>query len=140
MAIGTWKQISFLLDKLTTTNHYRWGSPNEARPCFALQLDGVHGASTIVDLQAYSFKDEQWEGIPLEQYLIYELHVGTFSADGNFKAIEQRLDHLVELGVTAFRIDACSCFPRRTGTGDMTAYFLLPFKLISAVQKGCNNW
>jgi maltooligosyltrehalose trehalohydrolase len=86
-------------------------------PASLLQLDGVHGASTIVDLQAYSFKDEQWKGIPLEQYLIYELHVGTFSADGNFKAIEQRLDHLVELGVTALELMPVAAFPGERNWG-----------------------
>jgi maltooligosyltrehalose trehalohydrolase len=80
-------------------------------PASLLQLNGVHCASNTVDLKAYSFKDEQWKGIPLANYLIYELHVGTFTAKGNFMAIEQRLDHLIELGVTAIELMPVAAFP-----------------------------
>jgi maltooligosyltrehalose trehalohydrolase len=79
-------------------------------PASLLQLDGVHGASNIVDLKAYPFKDRQWKGIPLANYLIYELHVGTFTADGNFKAIEERLQHLLALGITAIELMPVAAF------------------------------
>ena len=63
-----------------------------------------------VDL-AYDWKDEQWKNIPFNDYIIYELHTGTFSPEGNFSGIKTRLDHLLSLGITAIEIMPVAAFP-----------------------------
>jgi maltooligosyltrehalose trehalohydrolase len=64
------------------------------------QPHGVHGLSRTVDLGAHPWTDGGWLGRTLEGGIIYELHVGTFTAEGTLDAAVERLDHLVELGVT----------------------------------------
>jgi len=63
-------------------------------PRSAWQPHGVHGPSRIVDHAAFGWTDDDWRGIPLAGSVLYELHVGTFTADGTFDAAVERLDHL----------------------------------------------
>src|SRR5947209_15043400 len=62
---------------------------------------GIHGPTEIVDPEAYQWHDHNWRGLPLEQYVIYELHTGTFSPSGTFDGVIEKLSYLRELGVTA---------------------------------------
>lgn len=80
-------------------------------PASLYQPEGVHGPSEIVDLHAYQWTDKEWNNIPLGDYIIYELHTGTFSEQGDFKGIETRLDHLLDLGITAIEIMPVAQFP-----------------------------
>ncbi|MTD13949.1 malto-oligosyltrehalose trehalohydrolase [Nakamurella sp. YIM 132087] len=64
------------------------------------QPDGVHGRSATVDPGSFAWSDGLWTGRPLAGGLVYELHIGTFTADGTFDAATDHLDHLVDLGVT----------------------------------------
>ncbi|MBV7296197.1 malto-oligosyltrehalose trehalohydrolase [Corynebacterium sp. TAE3-ERU12] len=68
------------------------------------QPDGPHGFSEVVDLASYDWTDGDWTGRILPGGLIYEMHVGTFSASGDFTGVEEHLDHLVDLGVTHLEI------------------------------------
>lgn len=68
------------------------------------QPDGVHGLSAIVDHGAFAWTDEAWQNPPLEDYLIYELHLGTFTPEGTFDALIPRLPRLVDLGVRAIEL------------------------------------
>ncbi|MVA75564.1 malto-oligosyltrehalose trehalohydrolase [Auraticoccus sp. F435] len=63
------------------------------------QPEGVHGLSRTFDPGAHVWQDDAWRGRQLAGAVIYEMHVGTFTPEGTFAAAEQRLDHLVELGV-----------------------------------------
>ena len=64
------------------------------------QPDGVHGLSRLYDPHAYEWRDQYWTGRNLPGAVIYELHIGTFTAQGTFDAAIERLDHLADLGVT----------------------------------------
>jgi malto-oligosyltrehalose trehalohydrolase len=64
----------------------------------------VHGPSMVVDPAAFDWDDGAWRGRPWEQSVIYELHVGTFTPQGSFRAVEDKLAHLVDLGVTAIEL------------------------------------
>ncbi|WP_314645591.1 malto-oligosyltrehalose trehalohydrolase [uncultured Microbacterium sp.] len=64
------------------------------------QPDGVHAPSAAFDATAHAWTDDAWTGRQLAGGVIYELHVGTFTPEGTFDALIDRLDHLVELGVT----------------------------------------
>ncbi|MDH6182119.1 maltooligosyltrehalose trehalohydrolase [Microbacteriaceae bacterium SG_E_30_P1] len=64
------------------------------------QPNGVHGLSRTVDLADYSWQDAAWAGRELRGGIIYELHIGTFTPEGTLDSAIERLDHLVDLGVT----------------------------------------
>lgn len=85
-------------------------------PASLSQPDGVHEASEAVDL-ALNWTDESWKNIPLEQYIIYELHAGTFSNSHDFNGIEAKLGHLIDLGVNAIEIMPVGQFPGNRNWG-----------------------
>jgi maltooligosyltrehalose trehalohydrolase len=92
------------------------GSPRPD-PRSAWQPHGVHGLSRVVDHTAFRWTDARWRGLPLAGSVLYELHVGTFTAEGTFDAAIGRLDHLVELGVSAVELLPCNAFAGRWGWG-----------------------
>jgi maltooligosyltrehalose trehalohydrolase len=63
------------------------------------QPGGVHGPSRVYDHSAFTWTDGSWTGRQLPGAVLYEMHVGTFTAEGTFDAAIGRLDHLVDLGV-----------------------------------------
>jgi maltooligosyltrehalose trehalohydrolase len=79
-------------------------------PASRYQPEGVHGPSEIV-AEEFTWTDQHWLGIPLPAYVIYELHVGTFTPAGTFDSVIEHLDDLRELGVTAIEIMPVSQFP-----------------------------
>ena len=79
-------------------------------PVSRWQPQGVHGPSRILD-PAFAWSDGEWHGIPLEEFVIYELHTGTFTPEGNFEAVAQRLADLRDLGVTAIELMPVGQFP-----------------------------
>jgi maltooligosyltrehalose trehalohydrolase len=81
------------------------------------QPNGVHGMSRIYDQSAFAWSDDGWEATPLERGVIYELHVGTFTPRGTFDAAIERLDYLVELGITHVELMPVAAFPGRHGWG-----------------------
>jgi maltooligosyltrehalose trehalohydrolase len=80
-------------------------------PASLSQPEGVHGASLAYDLTAFEWRDQAWNNVPLADYIIYELHAGTFSQNGDFSGIIPALDHLLKLGVTAIEIMPVAQFP-----------------------------
>ena len=83
------------------------------------QPDGVHGRSEVVDLDRLrtASTGTRWRGLPLAGAVLYELHVGTFTAEGTFDSAIERLDHLVDLGVDAVEVMPVAAFPGRHGWG-----------------------
>jgi maltooligosyltrehalose trehalohydrolase len=81
------------------------------------QPDGVHGRSRIYDDGAFAWTDQQWRGVPLPGSVLYELHIGTFTEDGTFDAAIERLNHLVELGISAVELLPCNAFAGEWGWG-----------------------
>ena len=86
-------------------------------PRSAWQPHGVHGPSRLLDHDAFPWTDSAWRGAPLPGAVLYELHIGTFTPEGTFDAALGRLDHLVDLGVTAVELLPCNSFPGRWGWG-----------------------
>ena len=80
-------------------------------PASQFQPEGVHGPSQTVDHAAYPWKDKTWKGLPLEEMVMYELHVGTFTPEGSFEAIIPRLDSLLEIGINALELMPVAQFP-----------------------------
>ncbi|MDX2001918.1 MAG: malto-oligosyltrehalose trehalohydrolase [Chitinophagales bacterium] len=79
-------------------------------PASRYQPDGVHEWSSVVN-HTFAWTDKAWKGIPLEQMIIYELHVGTFSSKGTFEGVIQRLDHFKKLGINAIELMPLAQFP-----------------------------
>lgn len=86
-------------------------------PASLSQPEGVHGPSQTVDLKTFKWTDASWTNPPLDDYLIYELHTGTFSPNGTFKGIEEHLDHLLQLGITAIELMPVAQFPGKRNWG-----------------------
>jgi maltooligosyltrehalose trehalohydrolase len=80
-------------------------------PASRFQPADVHGPSEVVDSHSYRWKDGAWTGRPWEESVIYEIHIGTFTEEGTFRSAIERLDYLVELGVTAIEIMPVADFP-----------------------------
>ena len=86
-------------------------------PASRFQPEDVHGPSEVVDPLAHRWTDAGWNGIAAERLVFYELHVGTFTPDGTFARIAERLDHLAALRVTAVELMPVADFPGRSGWG-----------------------
>jgi maltooligosyltrehalose trehalohydrolase len=86
-------------------------------PASRFNPDDVHGASMVVQPSTFDWQDSDWQGRPWEDAVIYELHVGTFSPEGTFAGVEQRLDYLRDLGVTALELMPLADFPGRRNWG-----------------------
>jgi maltooligosyltrehalose trehalohydrolase len=85
-------------------------------PASRFQPQGVYGPSQVVD-PSFPWGDRGWSGLPLEEYIIYELHVGTFSGEGTFEAVIPHLDELKALGVTAVELMPVAQFPGERNWG-----------------------
>jgi len=81
------------------------------------QAHGVHGPSRVYDHAAFEWNDERWQGPPLSGAVLYEMHVGTFTAAGTFDAAIERLDYLFELGITHIELMPVVGFPGKFGWG-----------------------
>jgi maltooligosyltrehalose trehalohydrolase len=73
-------------------------------PCSRFQPQGVHGPSLIVSPDSFTWTDAQWQGVEIERQVIYELHIGTFTAEGSFDAATGKLEYLRDLGVTVLEV------------------------------------
>jgi maltooligosyltrehalose trehalohydrolase len=86
-------------------------------PASRFQPEGPHGPSQIVNPDRFSWTDHSWPGIHLRDQIIYELHIGTFTPTGTFRAAIEQLPHLVELGVTAVEVMPVAEFSGSFGWG-----------------------
>ena len=93
-------------------------------PASRFQPADVHGPSQVLDPEDWRWQDGDWRGRPWQEAVIYELHVGAFSAEGSFAGVRERLDYLVELGVTAIELMPLADFP---GTRNWGYDGVLPF-------------
>lgn len=100
-------EYSFRIDGATTV-------PD---PASRFQPRDVHQPSEVIDPQTFNWRDEAWLGRPWEEAVIYELHVGTFTTEGTFSGVRERLDYLVELGVTAIELMPVSDFAGKRNWG-----------------------
>jgi len=81
------------------------------------QPDGVHGPSRRYDHDAFAWTDQRWTGRALPGSVIYELHIGTFTETGTFDSAIERLDHLVDLGITLVEVMPVNSFDGTAGWG-----------------------
>src|SRR6201746_935819 len=80
-------------------------------PASRFQSADVHGPSEVIDPYGHQWNDGAWTGRPWEESGIYEVHIGAFTQEGSFRSAIDRLDYLVDLGVTAIEIMPVADFP-----------------------------
>ena len=88
-------------------------------PASRWQPDGVHQPSAVVDPSTFAWSDahRRWRGAPVAGAVLYELHLGTFTAEGTLAAAERELDDLVALGVTHVEVMPVGAFDGPFGWG-----------------------
>jgi maltooligosyltrehalose trehalohydrolase len=95
-------------------------------PASRRQPHGVHGPSEVVDPQAYDWSDRDWLGRPWAEMVLYELHLGTFSATGDFAGAVRHFDYLCRLGITAIELMPIAEFPGMRNWGYDGAFLYAP--------------
>jgi maltooligosyltrehalose trehalohydrolase len=93
------------------------GGPARPDPRSAFQPSGIDGPSRVVDHAAFGWSDTGWRGLPLAGAVLYECHVGTFSAEGTFGGVIGHLAHLADLGVDAIELMPVAEFSGQRGWG-----------------------
>lgn len=86
-------------------------------PASNYQRHDVHKASEVIDHNAFIWNDSAWKGIPFNELVMYELHVGTFTQKGTFEAIIPLLDDLVAIGINAIELMPVAQFPGNRNWG-----------------------
>jgi maltooligosyltrehalose trehalohydrolase len=86
-------------------------------PRSAWQPEGVEGLSRVVEHGRFRWSDAGFRGRGLGSAIIYELHVGAFTAEGTLEAAAGKLEHLERLGVTHVELMPVNAFPGRRGWG-----------------------
>jgi maltooligosyltrehalose trehalohydrolase len=86
-------------------------------PCSRWQPEGLRGPSRVLDPNAFRWTDSGWRGVPAADLVLYELHVGTFTAEGTFEAAIEHLPALADLGITAIEVMPVAEFPGARGWG-----------------------
>lgn len=98
------------------------GKRDRPDPASYSQPEGVHGPSEVIDHSTFNWEDGNWRGISLSEMIMYELHVGTFTQEGTFESIINRLNDLLDLGINAIEIMPVAQFPGERNWGYDGAY------------------
>jgi maltooligosyltrehalose trehalohydrolase len=108
---GYWRIV---LTDVPAGSRYQYildGELSRPDPASHYQPEDVHKPSIVVNHHLFNWHDDNWKSIPLEDLIIYELHVGTFTPEGTFEAIIDRIPQLLELGINAIELMPVSQFP-----------------------------
>jgi maltooligosyltrehalose trehalohydrolase len=102
------------------------GERERPDPVSRSQAAGVHGPSRVVAPDAFGWTDSGWKGLALKDYVVYELHTGTFTPEGTFDSVIPKLAHLKSLGVTAVELMPVAEFPGGRNWGYDGAHLYAP--------------
>src|SRR5437764_10386254 len=86
-------------------------------PASHFQPEGPHGPSEVVDPRVFRWTDAEWRGRRRDELVIYEMHIGTFTPEGNWQAAQRELQVLAELGITCLELMPVADFPGSFGSG-----------------------
>lgn len=112
-----WFECSHVLEHGADYGFSLDGGPVRPDPRSSWQPNGVHAPSRHVDHAQYAWRDDGWRGFDLASAVLYEVHVGTFSAEGTFDGVAARLGHVVDLGADAVEIMPVAGFSGERGWG-----------------------
>jgi maltooligosyltrehalose trehalohydrolase len=115
------------------SGHFRYSAPAKAGDKYFYIVDGqkpvpdpvsrylpegVHGPTQIVDPDEFQWRDAGWRGLSLKDYVIYELHVGTFTQQANFQGVIEKLEYLKHsLGMSVIELMPIAAFPGERNWG-----------------------
>lgn len=102
---------------------------NYPDPASRFQPQGVHGPSQVVNPGAFAWSDDAWPGVQLAGQVLYELHLGTFTPEGTWKAATDKLSYLRELGVTLVEVMPVADFQGEFGWGYDGVHWFAPSRL-----------
>ncbi len=86
-------------------------------PASRYQPDGPHGPSQVVNPREFPWTDQEWRGTTREGQIIYEMHIGTFTSEGNWQGAQRELAELARIGITMVEVMPVADFPGRFGWG-----------------------
>lgn len=98
-------------------------------PASRYQPEGPHGSSEVVEPARFAWTDAGWPGVSLEGQVLYEMHIGTFTPAGTWRAASEQLPELAGLGVTVLEVMPIADFPGRFGWGYDGVCFFAPTRL-----------
>ena len=98
-------------------------------PASRWQPDGPFGTSVVVDAARFRWTDAQWHGVRLDRQVLYEMHVGTFTPDGTWRAAIERLPALATTGITVVEVMPVAEFPGEFGWGYDGVFPFAPTRL-----------
>ena len=105
---------------------YQLGSESYPDPASRYQPFGVEGDSAVID-PTFPWTDENWPGVSIENQVIYEMHIGTFTQEGTFLAATNKLEYLAKLGITVIEIMPVNEFPGEFGWGYDGIHLFAPY-------------
>ncbi len=112
-----WHTVTAAAAGAGTRYRFRIDGTDVPDPASHFQPDDVFGPSEVVDHSAFLWKAESWCGRPWHETVLYEAHVGTFTPEGTYEAMIEKLDDLVALGVTALELMPLADFAGRRNWG-----------------------
>jgi maltooligosyltrehalose trehalohydrolase len=86
-------------------------------PASRFQPDGPFGPSQVIDPGKFTWTDGNWKGISIDGQVLYEMHIGTLTSEGNWEASAQYLKELADTGITVIEIMPVAEFPGNFGWG-----------------------
>jgi maltooligosyltrehalose trehalohydrolase len=101
-------------------------------PASRFQPFGPHGSSRIIDPTTFAWSDAAWPGIKLKGQIIYEIHVGTFTAEGTWRSAAEQLPELARIGITVIEMMPIADFPGNFGWGYDGVNLFAPTRLYGA--------
>ena len=116
-ADGYWQTTATDIPPGTLYTYQLEAKGDRPDPASKYQPQGVHAPSQVIDESAFTWTDTDWQGVPLPEMVIYELHVGTFTQAGTFEAIIPQLHQLKKLGINAIEIMPVAQFPGERNWG-----------------------
>jgi maltooligosyltrehalose trehalohydrolase len=113
-----WHKVETSLVQPGDTYHFRLSDGTEIPdPASHAQKGDLEGPSILVSHDDYAWRDTEWKGRPWEEAIVYELHIGTFTPEGTFRAAIDRLPHLAHIGITAIELMPVAHFAGSRGWG-----------------------
>src|SRR5205085_107019 len=113
--------FSTQVDEARPGMRYRFRPDNSDQaypdPASHFQPEGPHGPSEIIDPRVFRWTDAEWRGRGRDELVIYEMHIGTFTQEGNWQAAQRELQVLAELGITCLELMPVADFPGNFGWG-----------------------
>jgi malto-oligosyltrehalose trehalohydrolase len=113
-----WHEYTLASARACTRYNFRIDGELEVPdPASHFQPEDISGPSEVIDHDAFPWRADDWRGRPWEETTILECHVGAFTAAGDFRSMIDKLDHVVECGITAIELMPVADFAGRWNWG-----------------------